>query len=616
MARRSPKSRRAPELVARRRSNDEEDSSLGRPGFRSLATLSRDGLAHRAARSLSLTAIAVLVGAGATACTRELPAPIGDAFLGEPVRGGRLELATLADVRSLDPALIASGVDAAIASHVYAGLVDVDADGHVVPVLAARIEELPATATVRVFLRPDLRFHDGAPVDAASIERSFLRLLAPNAGSVSTSFSSAIRGVAAYQAGASDHVAGLVVEGPLSFRFELERYDASFVPSLTLVQARPVCPSARPPGDPLFEPCGTGPFKLAPGGFVRGESVTLDRFDGWFEAPYPLLDGVRWRLQVPPRMQEILFVSGDLHVTRDLGSSSARRFLDDARWRTLRAREAATTFWGEGMNTELAPFDNVEVRRAIAAAIDRDAIVAIDPLRLRVGTGPLPPGAAGFDAKLRCQGFDRSAALEHMRKAGFPYDPVTRTGGLPRMIPYLATARTFAERSVSVLQAQLAAVGIRIAPKLVSYSAYVAATHRRGAVAMAPVGWTQDYPDPSNFFDALYATRGIDANDATNTSFYANARVDELLENAHHEADSGARARLFDEVARTVCDDAPIAFTHVPEAIVLQQGFVRDLRAHPVWLQSFDRAWLAPRTATSMPTMRALPSATPTGGSR
>lgn len=568
-----------------------------------------------AERRSPLTLLSLLFGGFLAACNRDLAAPLFGEETAAPRPGGRLELATLADVRSLDPARIASGVDAAIAVNIYAGLVDVDDEGRVVPVLAERVEELPEEARVRVHLRPNLRFHDGAAVEARAVEQSFLRLLAPSSGSTNTSFLSIVRGVDAFRAGTAEAVTGIVVEGPLTLRFDLEHYDAAFVPSLTLVQARPVCPSARPPSDPLFEPCGAGPFTLREGAFVRGESVTLTRFDRWFRAPYPLLAGVRWRLQVPSRTQEMLFLAGDLHVTRDLPSLAARRFLGDPRWRPLRTREAATTFWGEGMNTEKPPFDNVEVRRAVAAAIDRHAIVSIDPLRLRVGTGPLPPGAAGFDAALDCQRFDRAAALEHMRRAGFPYDPERKTGGIAEPIPYLVTARTFAERSVSVLQAQLAAIGLRLAPKLVSYSAYVAATHRRGAATMAPVGWTQDYPDPTNFFDALYGSLGIDANDATNTSFYANARVDELLRNAHREANAEARARLFAEVSRTVCDDAPIAFTHVPEAIVLRQGFVRDFSSHPVWLQSLERTWLAPRREGVLPTARAVPRTQTIGAS-
>jgi peptide/nickel transport system substrate-binding protein len=528
------------------------------------------------------------------ACTRT-PSPVEAATGAVPSRGGVLELATIGDVRSLDPAEVASAVDASIASNLYAGLVDVTADGGIVPLLAERVDTLPDSASVRIVLRPGLFFHDGAPVDAESIARSFRRVLAPSAPSASLALLERVRGAARFHAGEVDTVEGFVVEGPLSLRIDLVEFDAAFVPSLTLLPTRPVCPSAAPVGDPHFEPCGAGPFRLAQGGFQRGEAVRLERFDTWFRAPYPLLDGVRWRLQTPSRTQEILFFRGELHVARDLASHTARRLLTDPTWSALRERERPTTFWGEGMNAELAPFDNVEVRRAVAAAIDRQAVVALDPLRLREGTSPLPPGAAGHDPSLVCQRFDRAAALEHMRRAGFPYDPESRTGGFPHEVPYLAAARTFAERSAQVIQAQLATIGIRLAPRFVSYTAYLAATHRRGAVAIAPTGWSQDYPDPSNFFDALYHRRSIADADGTNTSFYGSASLDALLDAAHRARSTEERRELFASASRVVCDDAPIAFTHVPEAVVFRQPAVRGFVAHPVWLQELERTWLAPR---------------------
>jgi hypothetical protein len=57
-----------------------------------------------------------------------------------------------------------------------------------------------------------------------------------------------------------------------------------------------------------------------------------------------------------------------------------------------------------------------------------------------------------------------------------------------------------------------------------------------------------------------------------------------------------------------VCDEAPIAFTHVPEALMLHQGFVRAFASHPVWLQSLTRTWLATRASGGLPTTRPLPA--------
>jgi ABC-type transport system substrate-binding protein len=536
------------------------------------------------------------------ACDAALPGPLPSLGAVTPMRGGSLELAMLGDVRTLDPARMTSGVDAAVGVNLYAGLVDVDREGRLVPVLAERIELDDDGRTIRMHLRAGVLFHDGAPLDAHAIVASLRRIIDPATESTAASLFAKLRGFEAFRSGASDELPGLVPEGPLSLRFELTEYDATFLPSLTLVQARPVCPSSIERTADEFVPCGAGPFRLDLGAWTRGESLTLSRFEGYFRAPYPLVDAIHWRLQTSSRSQQILFSRGDIHVTRDLLAHDAKRYLADARWSALREREAATTFWGESMNVEMPPFDNVEVRRAVAAAIDRRLVVALDPTRLRASTGPLPPGAAGFDAALECQRFDRDAALEHMRRAGFSYDPVTRQGGIPTPVPYLATARTFAERSAQVLQAQLAQVGIRLEPRLVSYTAYLAATHRRHAVTMAPTGWSQDFPDPSNFFDALYASSSIDENDAVNTSFYANRDLDDLLQAAHRERDEGSRATLFRRASRIVCDDAPIAFTHVPEAVVLRQAFVRDFVTHPVWLHDLERVWLARSPATRAPT--------------
>ena len=178
------------------------------------------------------------------ACDAPLPGPLAAGDTATPLRGGTLELAMLGDVRTLDPARMTSGVDAAVGVNLYAGLLDVDRDGHVVPVLAERIELHDDGRTIRVSLRPGVRFHDGAPLDAHAVVASIRRVIDPATESTTTSIFSKLRGFDAFRAGATSELPGLVEEGPLSLRFELSEYDATFLPSLTLVQARPICPSS------------------------------------------------------------------------------------------------------------------------------------------------------------------------------------------------------------------------------------------------------------------------------------------------------------------------------------------------------------------------------------
>jgi ABC-type oligopeptide transport system substrate-binding subunit len=79
---------------------------------------------------------------------------------------------------------------------------------------------------------------------------------------------------------------------------------------------------------------------------------------------------------------------------------------------------------------------------------------------------------------------------------------------------------------------------------------------------MAPTSWIADYPDASDFFEPLFATSAINADDTANVAFYKNPRLDELLTHARRELDPVQRRALYRDANQLVCDEAPWAFTH------------------------------------------------------
>lgn len=524
-------------------------------------------------------------------CDRSAPAPIPAASSEDatPRRGGVLRLASFQDIRNLDPAGPSDGLSAEPQHLLFAGLVDFDDRGRLVGDLAENWEVADEGHTYRFVLRPGVTMHDGSELTADDVKRSVERALRRTTPNPNASY---FAGIAGYRAFASDeaaHLAGVTVDGKYIVSFHLDEPDATFLPMMTMHTLRPVCRSAGDRYVDGWTPCGAGPFKFAewqPGTFLR-----LVRHDAYFRSGLPLLDAVEWTFSMQLAAQRFRFAQGDLDVLRDLTQSDQRRFAADPRWKPFVAVDADKRVYGESMNTRMAPFDNVEVRRAVAAAIDREHYRLLDPGNLTVLTQLVPPDVPGYDPAVQGQRHDDGAALEHMRRAGYPFDPATGRGGWPQPIVYPLYDKGLLVFTAQLLQEELARIGLRIELRLMSWQAFLTMQERPGAAAFSQGAWEMDYPDPSSFFDPLF-TSGAIPEAGHNVSFYSNERVDDLVARAHRELDPARRRDLYREADSILCDEAPWAFTYSYHRLYLRQPYVRELTSHPVWPLEATRTWI------------------------
>jgi len=539
-----------------------------------------------------LTALALL---GLAACREPLEPPIGAAHPGEttPRRGGKLRLASIGDLRgALDPATSAEALGRGAIEIMFAGLVDYDEAAHVVPDLASRWELSDDGLSYRFFLSEGARFHDGEEVTADDVRRSIERALHPSTPNPWASLYDMIAGYDEYTQKGAAHLAGVVVEGRYVVSIHLHDKDARFLPVLALPTLRPVCKSAGERYSDSWAPCGAGPFRLEAGGWDHGRSLTLVRHEGYFRPGLPYLDAVQWTYGMNMMTERFKLEAGDLDIVRDISQADVVRFQTDQRWNPLSVFEPVRSIYGESMNTEMPPFDNVEVRRAVAAAINREHYREVRPSAVTISNQAIPPAVPGYDPTFRGQEYDYPAALEHMRKAGYPYDPATGRGGYPGEITYYAYRPGLQEYTAQLLQQDLAKIGLQLTIKLVSFPTFVALAYRRKTTQISNPGWTEDYPDPSDFFDPLFDSSAINEEQSQNSAFYRNPRLDEILARARHELDETRRFALYGEANRIVCDDAPWAFTHNYRFYIVHQGYVRDYRAHPVWPENVGKTWL------------------------
>ena len=538
-----------------------------------------------------------LLAAAALACACNSPPapPIAGAGNSAPTRGGILHLASFADIKSLDPAVASDALTGEAIELIYAGLVDFDDRGHVVPDLAERFERSDDGMTYRFFLRENIFFHDGSPVRAADCKRSIERALNPDTPGSFSQFYDRIAGFDDFTSRKAPHLAGVVVEGERVLAIHLREPDATFLPAFALQILRPVCPSAGDKYEDTWQPCGAGPFKLA--SWDRGRGLKLVRFDKWWRPGEPYLDGVDYAYGMALVTQRFKLEQGDIDIDRELGLPDMFRYMNDPRWKALGAYDTIPSINGEAMNVEMPPFDNVEVRRAVAAAVDRDQMRMLKEPSLVPLYRVLVPVLGGDDPNFPAQKYDYQAALEHMRRAGYPYDPKTGKGGWPKTIVYPVYKQGLYELSAQVLQQQLAKIGIRIEIKTVSYPTYLMMTKRRGTTALMPAGWQQDFPDPNDFFEPIFSTSAINDEDTNNASFYSNPKLDDLIARGRRELDPAKRKTIYDEADRIVCDDAPWAMEYQYRYYGVHQPYVRGLRQSPVWPNYVRDVWLDKKPA-------------------
>jgi ABC-type transport system substrate-binding protein len=549
----------------------------------------------RAEATVTGLVAAVALFVAAPGCDKGLPSPIRGANGDDatPRQGGTLRMASFSDLRGgLDPAVDVDGLSLGAIHLLFAGLVDYDEHGRIVADLAERWDVDDGGLTYRFVLRSGVTMHDGAELTADDVKRSVERALHPSTPDPNASYFTNLAGYDAYAAGNAQHLDGVSVDGRYVVSFHLSKPDSTFPYLVALHSLRPTCKSAGDRYSDTWLPCGAGPFKLLAGGWQRGTGLRVVRHEGYFRAGLPYLDAVEWTFNMKPLAQRFRFEAGELDIVRELTQADSSRFAADPRWAKLGVVEYDARIYGESMNTRMAPFDNVEIRRAVAAAIDRTHYTMLQPTRMSPLYQALPASIAEVDPSFPAQRYDYAAALEHMKKAGYPYDPATDTGGWSEPIDYVMYDQGIPALSSQILQQDLAKIGLRLRLKMVSWPAFLALQERPDGTAMSQANWQMDYPDPSTIFDKLFTTEAIAPDGSMNTAFYSNPRFDDLIARAHLETDPAARKALYREANVILCDEAPWAFTFGYHLYDVRQPYVHGFRPHPVWPLDVSGVWV------------------------
>src|SRR5262245_52173852 len=236
---------------------------------------------------------------------------------------------------------------------------------NIVPELAESWAWVNDNKTLTFKLRPGVKWHDGKPFTSADVKCTFDMLM----GKSQQKFRQNPR-KAWY-----DQVNDVTVNGDLEVSFNLKRPQPSLL-ALLASGYTPVYPCHVSPGEMRTHPIGTGPFKFVE--FKANESIKLTRNPDYFKKGLPHLDGIEFTI-IPNRSTAILgFVSGKFDMT--FPTEVSIPLLKDVKSQDPSAAcvvEPNNVSTNIIVNSSAPPFDNVDVRRALALSMDRKAFIQI-----------------------------------------------------------------------------------------------------------------------------------------------------------------------------------------------------------------------------------------------
>jgi len=382
-----------------------------------------------------------------TAALSSLPLAVPSAFA--QANKSAMVLGMALEPPGLDPtANAASAIGEIVLYNVFETLTKINADGKVTPLLAESWEISPDLRTYTFKLRRGVKFQNGEPFNAQAVKFSFDRA----GGEKSTNKDKRTFANLSTQV-ADDYTVVLINK-------EIDP-DLPFL----LGQATAVIMEPKSAEGAAAQPVGTGPYTVQ--NWVKGSSLVLAGWDGYRNASAIKLKRVTFRFISDTAAQATAVLAGDVDAFQRIGTRVVPQFKANPQFQVILGGSRAKTILA--INSKKKPLDDVRVRRAILAAIDRKAVIdgAADGFGAPIGSHYVP-GAPGYVDTLGINPFDPEKAKKLLAEAGVK-TPLELTMTVPPP-PY-------ARQGSEVIAAQLAKVGITVKIQNVEWAQWLANTY-------------------------------------------------------------------------------------------------------------------------------------------
>ncbi|MEX3633393.1 ABC transporter substrate-binding protein [Paraburkholderia sp. BR14320] len=430
-------------------------------------------------------------------------------------------------------------------------------------------------------LRHDVKWHDGQPFTSADVAYSIqtLRQVHPRA---KTTFA---------------NVTAVTTPDPYTVVVTLSKSAPYLIKAFSSSET-PIVPKHIYEGtDPLTNPAnnapiGTGPFRFVK--WVRGSYVEYARNDDYWDKGKPLLDKIVVKVITDPAARTVAFEDGSVDLSGDtpVPLSDIERLKSNPKLALdQRGYEFQAGVTRIEFNLDNPVLKKLEVRQAIASALDRDVIRKVifygyaTPL-----ASPIIPTSPYYDPAPAPYPFNVERANALLDEAGYPRKADGTRFALtvdPLPIGDLPT------RTAAYVKSALARVGIAVTVRSQDLPAYLKRIYTDRDFDFSINGMSNLF-DPVVGVARLYTSnnfrRGVPF---TNGSHYSNPQIDLLFTQVAEETDEGRRKQLFSQIQRILEHDLPDINLVSPQYLTVYSRAVHNHTTGPDGVSaSFADVWL------------------------
>jgi peptide/nickel transport system substrate-binding protein len=318
-------------------------------------------------------------------------------------------------------------------------------------------------------------------------------------------------------------------------------------------------------------PVGTGPFKFVE--WVRGDHIALAKFDGYHKKGVPYLNQVTFKFIGDASAQIASLKAGDIDVIAyDVSPENATLLEKDPKFMVLNGY--TTTEVILSTNNSRKPFDDVRVRKAMAYAIDRNALIkgAMSGYGVPIGSH-MDPGNPYYIDLTSIYPYNPQKAKELLAEAGYPngFEAVIK---LPERFAY-------AKRSGEIIADMLSQVGIKLKIELTEWGQWIDRVFKNADFDLTVIGHAEPF-DINIYANPKYYFR------------YDSPKFQETLKKAEVEANVKARKELYVACQKIIAEDAVNGFLFVlPSLPTMKKEVMNWWKDYPMTVTDVTEVWIA-----------------------